>query len=211
MSDSYEAKQRRLQELWDMNPLSDAEVAVDESSDEEDIVEEREGDNESEQDISENEHEAKVSVLVKMDFSLPKRARKSHLGVNEKEIVLNVYNHLSQTSFVKKVEECATITGVSRATIYRILKEYQDNECCSSVKPRTGRPTVGLDEDMNAVSKVDSLTWQNCIKHVISIEKKMWDMDDIIGQIVDVQPLIITSEGDDSEDELCSSDEDSDN
>lgn len=83
-----------------------------------------------------------------MDSSLPKRARKSHLGVNEKEIVLNVYNHLSQTSFVKKVEECATITGVSRATIYRILKEYQDNECCSSVKPRTGRPTVGLDEDM---------------------------------------------------------------
>lgn len=44
-----------------MNPLSDAEVAVDESSDEEDIVEEREGDNESEQDISENEHEGECS------------------------------------------------------------------------------------------------------------------------------------------------------
>lgn len=35
-----------------MHPLSNAEVAVDESSDEEDIVEKREGNSESEQDIS---------------------------------------------------------------------------------------------------------------------------------------------------------------
>lgn len=54
---SYEVEQRRLQKLWDLYISSDEEVAVDESSDEEDNVEEREGNSESEQDIIENEDE----------------------------------------------------------------------------------------------------------------------------------------------------------
>ena len=53
---------------------------------------------------------------------------------------------------------------------------------------------------LDQLALVSAENWQNAIKHVIAEEQKMWDLDDVIDQTMEIEPLIITVGHDDSSD-----------
>lgn len=53
-----------------------------------------------------------------------------------------------------------------------------------------------------AISEVTSENWQKCIRHVTEIEKKMWELDNIID--ITIEPIVISLESDgESSDTEC--------
>jgi transposase len=82
-------------------------------------------------------------------FSPVKRKTKCALSVNEKIIIINVYNALKFQNHLNSVESLvemtSNMTGIGKSTIYRLLREKK----CGSLKepkPAPGRPSVIVDE-----------------------------------------------------------------
>lgn len=83
-------------------------------------------------------------------FSPVKRSTKCPLSINEKTIILNVYNALvhqhPNAGVVKVTEMCSQMTGVGLTSVYKIVRESKSG-ILKSPKPKTGRRKLILDEN----------------------------------------------------------------
>lgn len=83
-----------------------------------------------------------------------KRATKSALSISEKIIMLNVFNALryqkSAISIESTVELCSKMTGIGKATIYRLMREEKTGTV-TPPKPSPGRRTIPIDEGEKAI------------------------------------------------------------
>jgi transposase len=86
------------------------------------------------------------------NFQIPsKRPKMGPLSVNEKTLILNCYNFLSaknaSASVDGNVELAATMLGVSKSSVYKMIKENKT----SGVQPplqSPGRPSVEIEDDL---------------------------------------------------------------
>ena len=70
--------------------------------------------------------------VIDISYMPPKKiAKKLHFSFSEKQIILNIYKHQMQERDDSSVEEIvckvAIISGVSRSSVYRIIREYKSN------------------------------------------------------------------------------------
>ena len=108
-----------------------------------------------------------------VNFLPVKRVCKSSLSINEKVIILNVYNALKHQNFeisVDKVTEmCSIMTGIGKSTIYR-LKNEERSGTISMPKHSPGRPKIAItDDDKNIIrTKVHSFYFK---KEIPTLDK----------------------------------------
>jgi transposase len=83
------------------------------------------------------------------DFIPVKRISKCALSINEKTIILNVFNSLQhqkiENSVDGVVEVCSKMTGIGKSTIYRLIREKKSG-AIKPPKQSTGRHKISIDE-----------------------------------------------------------------
>lgn len=91
-----------------------------------------------------------------------KRPKKGHLGIHEKNMVLNVYKHELQESperlISEIVQQVADKTGICRASVFNIIREYRTTGRFSAPKTNQNRN--------NSISAVDDFD-RNAIRRKI--------------------------------------------
>ena len=157
--------------------------------------------------------------------SVKKRKRGKPIKSGEKQCVLNVFNKLASENPGVCVDEIvkmtSSATGISVASIYRIRSELAKQfgktvlrlppyHCAlnpieliwSQVKGYVARHNVTFKLPdvqcllQDALSHVTPESWQNCIKHIIAEEKKMWNLDGL--KELAIEPLIVNLQESDS-------------
>lgn len=89
---------------------------------------------------------------ITCDYTPVKKVKVDHVSLNEKSVILNVYNYFKQqnpsTTVDSIVEISSKVMGYAKSTVYKILKE-EKSAGITPPKPRTGRPKlskVNVDE-----------------------------------------------------------------
>ncbi|XP_053995333.1 uncharacterized protein LOC128885358 [Hylaeus anthracinus] len=124
------------------------------------------------------------------DFTLGppnKRIKKTHLSVEEKQLILNIYKSLIQENstmlITDIVQKAATIAGVCKSTVYRVLREYKRTRTLSIPKEkRTYDRTIDAidDLDKNAIRrKVHEFYLKNEIPTADKVLKVVNDDNDV--------------------------------
>ncbi|XP_043259683.1 uncharacterized protein LOC122401547 [Colletes gigas] len=124
------------------------------------------------------------------DFTLGppnKRIKKTHLSVEEKQLILNIYKSLSQENPIMLitdiVSKAANIAGVCKSTVYRVLREYKRTSTLSIPKEkRTRDTTIDLidDLDKNTIRrKVHEFYMKNEIPTAEKVLKVVNDDNDV--------------------------------
>ncbi|XP_076179541.1 uncharacterized protein LOC143152859 [Ptiloglossa arizonensis] len=124
------------------------------------------------------------------DFALGppnKRIKKTHLSVEEKQLILNIYKSLIQenpTMLINDiVKKAATIAGVCRSTVYRVLREFKRTRTLSIPKEKRTRDTTidSIDDlDKNAIRrKVHEFYMNNEIPTAEKVLKVVNDDNDV--------------------------------
>nr|CAH7758097.1 unnamed protein product [Callosobruchus chinensis] len=85
--------------------------------------------------------------VIDISYTPPKkRAKELHFSVSEKQIILNIYKHEMQQRNDLSVEEIvckvAMISGVSRSSVYRIIREYKSNHLLADPKKYPPRKKI---------------------------------------------------------------------
>ncbi|CAH1990321.1 unnamed protein product [Acanthoscelides obtectus] len=85
-----------------------------------------------------------------------KRAKRLHFSVSEKQIILNIYKHEMHGSSDSSVQDIvckvASISGVSRASVYRIVREYRSNH--SLVDPKNYPPRKKINDAIDDFDRI---------------------------------------------------------
>ncbi|KAL1489530.1 hypothetical protein ABEB36_013486 [Hypothenemus hampei] len=80
-----------------------------------------------------------------------------HLTVIEKQTLINMYKKIltdnSKSKTVNVVSEIASVVGVAKSTVYRIIKEYKCTKMVSPSEHKGGRPALvkNLDESTKTI------------------------------------------------------------
>lgn len=107
-----------------------------------------------------------------------KRPVKSPLSLNEKTIVLNVFEALriqnSTSSVESVVQSCSQMTGIGKTTIYKLMKDKKQGNITPS-KPKSGRRKL----------EVDELTKQGIRRkaHLLYLNKEIPTLDKLLTKI----------------------------
>ena len=121
-------------------------------------------------------------------FTPPKkRAKRLHLSAAEKQIILNIYKNQMQQNADLAIEEVvlkvAEISGVSRSSVYKIIKEYKCNHSLSEPKsyPKRKKMTEAVDDfDRTAIRrKVHTYFFRNELPTIDKILKEVNDDTDL--------------------------------
>lgn len=112
------------------------------------------------------------------EFVAVKRVSKGALSINEKVIILNVYNaikHQNPTTGVAKiVETCSKMTGVGVSTIYRLSREEKSG-LVNAPRKSTGRKKIVIEDDEETA--IRRLT------HSFYFEKQIPTLDKIMAEM----------------------------
>lgn len=119
------------------------------------------------------------------DYTPVHKLKMGHLTINEKSVILNVYNYfklLNPANTIDNIVEMSSrIMGYGKSTVYRVLKEEKSTNCLTSPKPRRGgRKKLGkvdLDECFrNAVRRM---------VHSFFLNKQIPTLDKVLQAITD--------------------------
>lgn len=112
------------------------------------------------------------------EFIAVKRVSKCALSINEKVIIINVYNaikHQNPTTGVSKlVETCSKMTGVGTSTIYRILREGKSGGVKAPRKSEGRKNIVIEDDEKTAIRR---------LIHSFYFKKEIPTLDKIMAEI----------------------------
>lgn len=100
------------------------------------------------------------------DFVSPRKKRKmSHLSENEKFMIINVFKFVKNTwpadkyqSKLEMKDKTADILGVSKSSVYRVLKEYVETD--------TVKPAASPKKRLSVIEKVDDFD-KSCIRKIV--------------------------------------------
>ncbi|XP_056633544.1 uncharacterized protein LOC130443098 [Diorhabda sublineata] len=98
-------------------------------------------------------------------------------------MALNVYGALKYQYPSVSVDDltsmCSKMTALGKSTVYKLLKERKTSGCLSSLKSRSGRPKVYIDEDYKyaILRKVHSFYFKKKIPTIEKIWRPFWKTD----------------------------------